>query len=93
MIEIPRRCEALLSSPTATLFAHFRTLVLLVSILGYDVFWMVTHAADLDGKPSSRSLLWLFDAATIAVEAVQTLVKYGGTPRGILVQKWLVSSV
>ncbi|KAK2078020.1 hypothetical protein QBZ16_003888 [Prototheca wickerhamii] len=75
------RCEALLSSPSATPLQHARCLVLLGGILGQTASWMGTYAAATLPDPTparvSHALLWLFDAVCIFIEASHAILKYG----------------
>lgn len=75
------RCEALLSSPSSTPLQHLRCLALLLGILVNTVSWMADHVALLgdDRAKLSSAALWLFDGATVVVEASHGIVKYGGS--------------
>eukprot|EP00887_Chlorella_sp_A99_P007644 scaffold20.g7644.t1 len=75
------RCEALLSSPSATLMQHARCLTLLLGILGNTVHWMASYlaasqAASLSDGRLGVALLWMFDGVVIVTEASYALVKY-----------------
>lgn len=73
------RGDALLSSPSATLAQHARTLLLLGGILAQEASWVaefLQNAHGMRGRSLSMALLWLFDAAFVAVDAAFALVKY-----------------
>lgn len=71
------RFDSLISSPTATVAAHARTLALLLLLFANDVAWIVALLSDRGGTPLSHLMLWLFDTVVAALEAAAILVKYG----------------
>lgn len=73
------RCEALLSSPSSTTFQHLRCMALLGGILAHVCGWMADYVSVLQGEQArlSSAVLWLFDGATIIVEATHGIIKYG----------------
>ena len=73
------RCEALLSSPSSTPFQHLRCMALLGGILAHVCGWMADYVTVLQGEQArlSSAVLWLFDGATIIVEATHGIIKYG----------------
>ena len=91
------RCEALLSSPSSTPFQHLRCMALLGGILAHVCGWMADYVSVLQGEQArlGSAVLWLFDGATIIVEATHGIIKYGesGGERlvdlGCVVTVWL----
>lgn len=75
------RCEALLSSPASTPLQHLRCLALLLGILAHVAGWMADYVRDpgrwAEGGGLSAAALWLFDGATVVVEATHGTIKYG----------------
>ena len=76
------RFDSLVSSPTATLAAHARTLALLLLLFVNDVAWIVAFLSSREAAPVSHIMLWLFDTVVAALEAAAILVKYG-EPRSL----------
>ena len=70
------RFDSLVSSPTATLAAHARTLALLLLLFVNDVAWIVAFLSSREAAPVSHIMLWLFDTVVAALEAAAILVKY-----------------
>ena len=71
------RFDTLISSPSATLIAHIRTLSLLVLIFTNDVACIVLFMRNREKAPLSHLSLWLFDTVVAALEAAAIMVKYG----------------
>jgi hypothetical protein len=71
------RGEALLSSPTATVWQHMRCASLLALLLVEDAAWIVAGVR-LAGatSPFSWAFLWLFDAACVGVEGLHAGIRY-----------------
>jgi len=70
------RCETLLSSTTSQPHQHIRCLALILGILVHDVTWIVSYVKNMRDAPMTMTVLWLFDAVVVAVEAVHALVRY-----------------
>ena len=77
------RCEALLSSPSSTPLQHLRCLALLLGILVHVAGWTADHlrSGAASAETLSSTALWLFDGATVVVEATHGVIKYGAWGR------------
>lgn len=71
------RFDTLISSPSATLVAHIRTLSLLLVIFINDIACIVLFLRNREKAPLSHLSLWLFDCSVAAMEAAAIMVKYG----------------
>lgn len=71
------RGEALLSSPTATIWQHMRCASLLGIMLAEDAAWIVAGIR-LAGPtaPFSWAFLWFFDAACVGIEGIHAVIRY-----------------
>jgi hypothetical protein len=72
------RAEALLSSPTATLWQHMRCASLLGLLIAENAAWIIAgvHLAVGETAPLSWTFLWFFDAACVGVEAMHASIRY-----------------
>ena len=73
------RFDTLISSPSATLISHIRTLALLIVIFVNDIACIVFFMRNKEKAPLSHISLWLFDTIVAALEAAAIMVKYGKT--------------
>ena len=71
------RFDSLISSPSATLAAHARTLALLLVIFANDVACIMLFMSNHGEAPLSHLTLWLFDTVVAGLEAGAIMVKYG----------------
>lgn len=71
------REEALLSSPTATIWQHMRCASLLGLMIAEDAAW-ITAGVHLAGEtaPFSWAFLWFFDSACVGIEATHASIRY-----------------
>lgn len=71
------RFDSLISSPSATLAAHARTLALLLVIFANDVACICVFMSNHGKAPIGHLTLWLFDTVVAGLEAAAIMVKYG----------------
>lgn len=73
------RGEALLSSPTATIWQHMRCASLLGLMLAENAAWIIAGVRLAGGTAQSQfswTFLWFFDAACIGIEAMHASTRY-----------------
>jgi autocrine motility factor receptor len=71
------RFDSLISSPSATFFAHARTLALLLIIFANDIACIALFMNNHEKAPLGHLTLWLFDVVVALFESAAIMVKYG----------------
>lgn len=71
------RFDSLISSPSATFFAHARTLGLLIIIFANDIACIALFMNNQGKAPFGHLTLWLFDVVVALFESAAIMVKYG----------------